>query len=107
MARVPLLNFRVDDDTKARWQAAADHAGVTLSEYVRDAVEFVIAENLPHPPSRLAARPPARPPVEAVGISLESDRGRVSPEVLGTSPSGGKVFRGPDPKPEPRQKGRR
>jgi hypothetical protein len=31
----PILNLRVDDETKARWQAAADLAGYRLSEWIR------------------------------------------------------------------------
>lgn len=39
MARTPLLNLRVDDETKARWEVAAREAGYSLAEYVREAVE--------------------------------------------------------------------
>jgi hypothetical protein len=36
MARSELVQLRVDGDTKARWQAAAEDAGYRLSEWIRE-----------------------------------------------------------------------
>lgn len=96
---MPLLNFRLSPEDKARWQAAADNAGVSLSDFIRVAVEKFISAPL----SAAAAEPAAERPVEpldAVGVGLAAEVGKISPAAV-------PVFRGPDPKPEPRQKSRR
>lgn len=39
------LELRLTDDERARWSAAAESAGVALSEYVRRVVERAIERN--------------------------------------------------------------
>jgi len=46
VARTPLLNLRVDDATKLRWQAGASERGYTLAEFVRASVEAELAKDL-------------------------------------------------------------
>lgn len=65
MARTPVLNLRVDEATKARWEAAARDAGYLLSEYVRAAVEDRVAAD-GAPPVR------KRPAKKTAGRSQES-----------------------------------
>lgn len=110
MARVPLLNLRVDEATKARWQAAADHAGVKLSEFIRQAVNARCDQKA----SLARAGAPPQAAVEAVGVPLDAEQGKASP-LSRTAPllthdppaiPGGKVFRGPHPRPESRKRGR-
>lgn len=42
MARTPIFPIRLDDETKARWDAAARDAGYSLAEYIRVAVDDLI-----------------------------------------------------------------
>ena len=46
MARLPLLNIRLDPDDKARWTAAAQKDGRTLAGMIKRAVELYMAQIL-------------------------------------------------------------
>lgn len=66
MARTPLLNIRVDDDTKARWEAAARDSGYSLAEYIREAVDARVEIDAPTKGKRKpAARSPKPTPPDA------------------------------------------
>lgn len=96
MARSPIFNFRLDDDAKARWQAAADEAGEGLSEFIRDAVEDRIA----NPSSSGDA-----PVVEVVEIG--GRRGGKTARLEAAAAAHAKAFKGPDPKPASTKRERR
>lgn len=85
MAASPNRNLRVDDETYARWQAAAADAGYSLSEFIRAAVDDHLGRPDPEP---------VPPPLDAAGPPLSNDVGKA------TVQDDGGAFRGPDPKPE-------
>lgn len=64
------------DEARASYQAAADSAGVSLAQWIRDACELRLGK---------AVAP--------------ADAARVSPPTLGAT-----SFKGPDPKPSERKK---
>lgn len=72
MARTPLLNIRVDDETKQRWDAAARDAGYSLAEFVREAVDARIAADAPKPKAKKGNRQPGQigldPTLRAAGM---------------------------------------
>lgn len=73
------LEIRLDDQTRARWTAAAQDAGYTLAGYVRDAVEARVEQDAPAPKRRRPPRSPKPTPpgVEEHGVSpLPPRRGR-------------------------------
>jgi antitoxin component of RelBE/YafQ-DinJ toxin-antitoxin module len=78
--RTPLLTLRLDEESKARWQAEADLRGLTLSEFVRECVEAVAGGAVPSvpikprtPPERGVARPEVRRVLRDVpGLDLAS-----------------------------------
>ena len=76
------FQMRLDDGTRARWQAAAG-PGVSLARFVKEAVEEKIEREVELP---LHIPPPTRPPPKP------------SDSRASVTPPGGKVFKGPDPK---------
>lgn len=46
MARLPLLNIRLDPTTKYRWTLAAQKDGRTLAGLIKHAVEYYIKHKL-------------------------------------------------------------
>lgn len=94
-----VLPIRVDDEDKARWQAAADDAGYLLSEWIRTVCNSAAtgAEG------RIAKR--RRRPEKSTEASSSARAGLGSVEILTPlARAGGKKFKGPDPKPAGRKK---
>lgn len=58
MPRKPLLTLRIDDETRAKWQAKADDLGYSLSELIRIAVDDLIDREAPK------AKPKKKPTVK-------------------------------------------
>lgn len=87
MARAPLFGIRLDTETRARWQAAADDAGYSLAEFIKAAVEAQIAN------VAVTTRRPV--PIKEVVVPDKSSASALP---------GGKVFKGPDPKPSTKAK---
>ena len=71
MSETRLVNLRVDENVKDEWQAAADDAGLSLSEFIRGTVNervgreaLVSGKAVPAPPvARVAEGPACLPPL--------------------------------------------
>ena len=74
----PLRNIRVDDDTWARWQDYAKRAKITTTDLIHAAVEAEIA---------------------SAGKTVRSPLASFEPLLA-------KRFKGPDPKPQAKAKGK-
>jgi hypothetical protein len=109
MARKPIIPVRADEETKARWEAAAAEHSTSVSEFVRAAVEEKIAGGVKPMPFRtktgriLTDADIKKLADEAEhGYLLSADRiqGRDlrNPKPQTVTMPGGKVFKGPDPK---------
>jgi predicted DNA-binding protein len=95
VTRSPLFNLRLDEETKARWQARATDAGYTLSEFIRVCVEAQISaldEDGPIFPIPVVAAEAVAP-----GTVELRDHGRLRATLE-------KVEVRPDPKPAAREK---
>lgn len=98
MGRQRLLNIRIDEERRTRWDSAAADAGETLSDFIRDAVDHRVEVG--------SLVVPADAERETVKRQ-DSPAGRVQPGAASRptpAAAGGKVFKGPDPKPEGRKK---
>jgi len=93
MPRDPLRNFRVDDETWARWQAAAGHAGVSVSEWLRQAADQFERVGRVSVPGEI--------PIELRQLGRPSED---EVAALASRAAGAKVFKGPLPKPERKKK---
>ncbi len=82
------FQMRLDDETRARWQAAADGS---LARFVKEAVEEKIQRDALDGPNEQA---------QATGRVVLGVAAELPDEVSATLQqiTGGKLFKGPDPK---------
>jgi len=57
MARTPLRNLRVDDETWDRWEAEARDRGYSLSEFIRECVETQMGDAETTPKKKKSVKP--------------------------------------------------
>lgn len=100
MARDPIVPVRADAATKTRWQEAAKTAGVSLSEFVRRAVDQEVrkqtapkappAKRGGHQPVAAGPRPTKPPPkredARVAAVPAKQGKARTAPCVHRVAP---------------------
>lgn len=68
----PPIQIRLDEETQARWKAAATDAGYSLAEYVREAVEERVSMDSP---AKKTGKTKKTPPKEKLATGIVAEKG--------------------------------